>query len=207
MTSAEETPFATPDRSPELRRNENEPEPRITTSISVTDCDNIDSSLSNNDTREDDDVVCANEISRDEAVNETVNTEADETERDGNNTNAQDDADDNVQASQDTVDNGNVQQQTENNGNDLNDETTNEARIEQPVIEDTLTFDENHFSTPTGGVSPERSPRTRRRRTTTSSMEDSEVRKRMDGAAGCDEPIKRLIVTKAIKLILEQNYK
>ncbi|XP_012546515.1 E3 ubiquitin-protein ligase Nedd-4 isoform X3 [Bombyx mori] len=174
VTSAEETPFATPDRSPELRRNENEPEPRIATNISVTDCDNIDSSLSNNDTREDDDVVCANEISRDEAVNETVNTEADETERDGNNTNAQDDADDNDQASQDTVDNGNVLQQTENNGNDLNDETTNEARSEQPVIEDTLTFDENHFSTPTGGVSPERSPRTRRRRTTTSSMEDSE---------------------------------
>lgn len=50
---------------------------------------------------------------------------------------------------------------------------------------ESLTFDENHFSTPTGGVTPERRPSTgrrpstdrRRRRTTASSM-SSEVRKR-----------------------------
>ncbi|KAJ8717592.1 hypothetical protein PYW07_005522 [Mythimna separata] len=41
------------------------------------------------------------------------------------------------------------------------------------VVEDALTFDENHFSTPTG-ASPVASPGTRRRRTTTSSMDDSE---------------------------------
>ncbi|KAJ8716968.1 hypothetical protein PYW08_005367 [Mythimna loreyi] len=41
------------------------------------------------------------------------------------------------------------------------------------VVEDALTFDENHFSTPTG-TSPATSPGTRRRRTTTSSMDDSE---------------------------------
>ncbi|KAH9639071.1 hypothetical protein HF086_003602, partial [Spodoptera exigua] len=42
------------------------------------------------------------------------------------------------------------------------------------VEEDALTFDENHFSTPTGGASPVTTPTNRRRRTTTSSMEDSE---------------------------------
>ncbi|XP_075981805.1 E3 ubiquitin-protein ligase Nedd4 isoform X2 [Anticarsia gemmatalis] len=47
-----------------------------------------------------------------------------------------------------------------------------EVRNVELVTED-LTFDENHFSTPTGG-SPERSPQARRRRTTTSSMEESE---------------------------------
>lgn len=44
--------------------------------------------------------------------------------------------------------------------------------------EEALTFDENHFSTPVGGASPARTPRGRRRRTTTSSLEDSEVRTR-----------------------------
>lgn len=40
--------------------------------------------------------------------------------------------------------------------------------------EESLTFDENHFSTPVGGASPQ----PRRRRATTSSLEDSEVRGR-----------------------------
>lgn len=46
---------------------------------------------------------------------------------------------------------------------------------------ESLTFDENHFSTPTGGVTPERRASTsRRRRATTSSMEDSEVSSKRD---------------------------
>lgn len=49
-----------------------------------------------------------------------------------------------------------------------------EVRNVELVTED-LTFDENHFSTPTGGT-PNRSPRTRRRRTTASSLDESEVR-------------------------------
>ncbi|XP_022815749.1 E3 ubiquitin-protein ligase Nedd-4 isoform X3 [Spodoptera litura] len=48
------------------------------------------------------------------------------------------------------------------------------AQAEVIVEEDALTFDENHFSTPTGGASPVATPTNRRRRTTTSSMEDSE---------------------------------
>lgn len=50
------------------------------------------------------------------------------------------------------------------------------AQADVIVEEDALTFDENHFSTPTGGASPVATPTARRRRTTTSSMEDSEVR-------------------------------
>ncbi|XP_068620749.1 E3 ubiquitin-protein ligase Nedd-4 isoform X2 [Battus philenor] len=42
------------------------------------------------------------------------------------------------------------------------------------IVAESLTFDENHFSTPTGGTPEGRSPTSRRRRTTASSMEDSE---------------------------------
>lgn len=57
-------------------------------------------------------------------------------------------------------------------------EVTEEVALPQTevVVEDALTFDENHFSTPTGGVSPVTSPAARRRRTTASSIDDSEVR-------------------------------
>ncbi|CAB3244315.1 unnamed protein product [Arctia plantaginis] len=47
-----------------------------------------------------------------------------------------------------------------------------EVRNVELVTED-LTFDENHFSTPTAGT-PDRSPMTRRRRTTASSLDESE---------------------------------
>lgn len=40
---------------------------------------------------------------------------------------------------------------------------------------ESLTFDENHFSTPTGGATPERRDSPNRRRTTASSVDDSEV--------------------------------
>ncbi|XP_049701340.2 E3 ubiquitin-protein ligase Nedd-4 isoform X3 [Helicoverpa armigera] len=55
-------------------------------------------------------------------------------------------------------------------------EVTEEVALPQTevVVEDALTFDENHFSTPTGGVSPVTSPAARRRRTTASSIDDSE---------------------------------
>ncbi|XP_013137372.1 PREDICTED: E3 ubiquitin-protein ligase NEDD4-like isoform X2 [Papilio polytes] len=42
------------------------------------------------------------------------------------------------------------------------------------IVAESLTFDENHFSTPTGGSPEGRSPTSRRRRTTASSMDDSE---------------------------------
>ena len=66
---------------------------------------------------------------------------------------------------------------TENTTNETENETNATALPQTEVIvEDALTFDENHFSTPTG-ASPVTSPGARRRRTTTaSSMEDSEVR-------------------------------
>lgn len=54
----------------------------------------------------------------------------------------------------------------------------NENEVERS--EEALTFDENHFSTPVGGASPVRTPRGRRRRATTSSLEDSEVRTRRE---------------------------
>lgn len=64
---------------------------------------------------------------------------------------------------------------TENATEVTENETEPQTALPQTevVVEDALTFDENHFSTPTG-ASPVTSPGTRRRRTTTSSMEDSE---------------------------------
>lgn len=69
-----------------------------------------------------------------------------------------------------------IQNETENTQNG-SDATENETEVPQTevVVEDALTFDENHFSTPTG-ASPVTSPVSRRRRSTTSSLEDSEVR-------------------------------
>lgn len=53
-----------------------------------------------------------------------------------------------------------------------------ESEVERS--EEALTFDDNHFSTPVGGASPARTPRSRRRRTTASSLENSEVRTRWE---------------------------
>lgn len=79
----------------------------------------------------------------------------------------------------------------DNHSTEGNNEETNGEQSESAVggetmeaSEESLTFDENHFSTPVGGASPARSP-SRRRRTTTSSMEDSEVRGRVACAAEC----------------------
>ncbi|CAK1584034.1 unnamed protein product [Parnassius mnemosyne] len=56
--------------------------------------------------------------------------------------------------------------------------TTTEAEDEEveliEVIDESLTFDENHFSTPTGGTPETRTPTSRLRRATASSMDDTE---------------------------------
>ncbi|CAG5014926.1 unnamed protein product [Parnassius apollo] len=56
--------------------------------------------------------------------------------------------------------------------------TTTEAEDEEveliEIIDESLTFDENHFSTPTGGTPETRTPTSRLRRATASSMDDTE---------------------------------
>ncbi|XP_053614987.1 E3 ubiquitin-protein ligase Nedd-4 isoform X2 [Plodia interpunctella] len=51
---------------------------------------------------------------------------------------------------------------------------TEETEVIEDLAEDALTFDENHFSTPTGGASPARSPTSRRRRTSTDTDESED---------------------------------
>ncbi|XP_060805532.1 E3 ubiquitin-protein ligase Nedd-4 isoform X2 [Amyelois transitella] len=69
-----------------------------------------------------------------------------------------------------------VDNETDENGIGQNNEISAEEAEREALLadlEDALTFDENHFSTPTGGASPARSPNSRRRRTATDS-DDSE---------------------------------
>lgn len=61
------------------------------------------------------------------------------------------------------------------NGDEIPGDEDDEVELIE-IVAESLTFDENHFSTPTGGSPEGRSPTSRRRRTTASSMDDSEVR-------------------------------
>lgn len=172
--SGEPTPYSTPIRTPDLaRRNLN--------------CDN---NLRDSN-QEDDDVICANEGVRlpevvgqsetDDAVgqdnldnvnndsNEQVDTVATENGGSIENTGGEVTQVQNIEIvlGEEAVDesNGNVEGADEASSDTVRDEL--------------LTFDENHFnhfSTPVGGVTPERAtPRVRRRRQiTTSSVDDSE---------------------------------
>ncbi|XP_050674589.1 E3 ubiquitin-protein ligase Nedd-4 isoform X2 [Leptidea sinapis] len=145
---------------------------------SSNDCD---TNVRNNQ-NEDNDVVCANENSaqREEENNELEVVEVAQSSCDNNlspNSSQDNSETDTIEFElRPTVDEIIVtspdNDQTDAIGDDVNirrelrnDETGDESA-------ESLTFDENHFSTPTGGVTPERRPsaEARRRRTTASSM-------------------------------------
>ncbi|KAG6461606.1 hypothetical protein O3G_MSEX012740 [Manduca sexta] len=101
-----------------------------THSISETDCDN---NLRENGAREDDDVVCANEPRTEPRTEPQTELNAGENE---------------------TVDSSQPDEQ-----NETTVENGEVEAVENQELDDALTFDENHFSTPTGGASPARSRR------------------------------------------------
>ncbi|XP_052743644.1 E3 ubiquitin-protein ligase Nedd-4 isoform X2 [Bicyclus anynana] len=196
--STENTPYATPILSPELRD-------QVTVETAANISNDCDTNVRDNQ-NEEDDVVCANEN-----VQRTAETENKQTEETVNN--AQDSSNENQNSSQETdesevneVDarpsnevvvandvesNGVIDQDLDDiDDRDDRDDRDDDARTEieeivfgreRTLTEETgddstesLTFDENHFSTPTGGATPRRRSTSRRRRTTTSSMDDSE---------------------------------
>ncbi|KAF9410612.1 hypothetical protein HW555_010342, partial [Spodoptera exigua] len=195
--STDPTPFSTPIRSPEpVAHVADSAVTNQTNSISdETDCDN---NLGNKTTQEDDDVVCANEVVGD-AQTDTNTTDQTEVTQDGvvtpeeRNT-ANEGHESNERGTTNEADTENethtevVENETETTASEAAETETASPQTEtvEPqtetavpqaeviVEEDALTFDENHFSTPTGGASPVTTPTNRRRRTTTSSMEDSE---------------------------------
>ncbi|XP_041984545.1 E3 ubiquitin-protein ligase Nedd-4 [Aricia agestis] len=151
-----------------------------TTANLSNDCDNNISDNQNeasNDNQEDSDVVCAQEArptEQEERTNES-NDQTDAPEVAQETTNTSQEAEDTeirleIQALNDEANDADDDSRTEIDVLSLGGE-----RLEENGDDSTesLTFDENHFSTPTGGASPERRE-TRRRRTTTSSMDDSE---------------------------------
>lgn len=147
------------------------------------------------------DVVCANEskaATTELTEVDNIETETAENAQATNNQSSQETVEEDVaenetQAPINSMTVENVNEMNDNNDNDsTNDIIDDDARTEIEEIEfgrertlteetgdgsgESLTFDENHFSTPTGGVTPERrASASRRRRATTSSMEDSEV--------------------------------
>ncbi|XP_039759455.1 E3 ubiquitin-protein ligase Nedd-4 isoform X2 [Pararge aegeria] len=189
--STENTPYSTPILSPELK----EQVPVETTTNISNDCD---TNLGDNH-NEEDDVVCAHEnVHRTtEADNNqteaTVDNAQDSTNENQNSSQETDESEVNEVEIQPSNGINEIANDTESNevvDQDL-DDRDDDARTEieeitfgreRTLTEETgddstesLTFDENHFSTPTGGVTPERRQSTsRRRRTTTSSMDDSE---------------------------------
>ncbi|KAJ0174354.1 hypothetical protein K1T71_010500 [Dendrolimus kikuchii] len=196
--STEGTPFSTPVRSPNTHTPETEERPNtvtgeteisennvdnetqdresdglegtIETRISnETDCDN---NLRNN---EEDDVVCANELRDNSIVNNAQDCDRNETSQDEVDTRVIEDSNENEGVSVEAEPNT-TESETEARGaeghNRIEGTENNVDALAQDV--DSLTFDENHFSTPIGGATPERSPTPRRRRTTTSSGDDSE---------------------------------
>ncbi|XP_026492356.1 E3 ubiquitin-protein ligase Nedd-4 isoform X2 [Vanessa tameamea] len=182
--STENTPFSTPILSPELRE-------QVSTETSTNISNDCDTNVRQN-LNEEDDVVCGNE-------NVAHTAEADNNQSEDTAENAQE-ISDNQNASQETVESDvnavdtelqsgveSLLNDTESNGDLVDDDTRTEIEEitfgrERTLTEETgdgsgesLTFDENHFSTPTGGVTPERRASTsRRRRPTTSSLDDSE---------------------------------
>lgn len=188
--SNENTPFSTPILSPELR----EQVPTETPTNITTDCDTNVRETSN----EEDDVVCGNETvvpaaeedgnqteetsenAQETNVNRNASQETVESEVNGADTGAETELQAGVEslALNDTESNGVVDEDTRTEIEEIT------FGRERTITEETgdgsgesLTFDENHFSTPTGGATPERRASTsRRRRATASSMEDSEVR-------------------------------
>ncbi|KAM3959450.1 LOW QUALITY PROTEIN: E3 ubiquitin-protein ligase Nedd4 [Aphomia sociella] len=191
--STETTPFSTPIRSPELvtdgteRVLDEDSENAAPTSLSETDCDN-----NLRGSQEEDDVVCANEgVARLCGTEEDNETDDAQVNRDENASQETDVAEQNgadiEQTNNDTNDSPtevNTEQienreESENSRVTVEDnEYVDEIAVEQTEnddieesAEELLTFDENHFSTPTGGASPQRSPALRRR-TASSESED-----------------------------------
>ncbi|CAH0724146.1 unnamed protein product, partial [Brenthis ino] len=183
--STENTPYSTPILSPELREQAHTETTNITNTSN--DCDTnvrdnqneADEVVSGNETAADATEVDNNEIVTAENAQDTNNQSSQETVE-------SDVADNDLQSGMDAIA-INDNNDTESSNGIIDDDTRTEieeitfGRVRTLTEEtgdgsgESLTFDENHFSTPTGGVTPERRASTsRRRRTTTSSMEDSE---------------------------------
>ncbi|XP_052755974.1 E3 ubiquitin-protein ligase Nedd-4 isoform X2 [Galleria mellonella] len=168
--STEPTPYSTPVRSPKLategaERNDGESDNVASTSLSETHCD---SNLRDN--CEEDDVVCANEgAARLQDIaenNETDDAQAEDASQEVEAVQAAD-------AEQSNDNDANGESQTEREAetsaeqNEMATENEHSENAEE-FAEESLTFDENHFSTPTGGASPTSS----RRRSASSGSED-----------------------------------
>ncbi|XP_013162523.1 PREDICTED: E3 ubiquitin-protein ligase Nedd-4-like [Papilio xuthus] len=103
----------------------------------------------------------------------TINNENDELVRQQSNEDAQSQSTAETNASEEANDNV---EEVRVNGDEVTpaaDDDDDEVELIE-IVAESLTFDENHFSTPTGGSPEGRSPTSRRRRTTASSMDDSE---------------------------------
>ncbi|KPJ04128.1 E3 ubiquitin-protein ligase Nedd-4 [Papilio xuthus] len=102
-----------------------------------------------------------------------INNENDELVRQQSNEDAQSQSTAETNASEEANDNV---EEVRVNGDEVTpaaDDDDDEVELIE-IVAESLTFDENHFSTPTGGSPEGRSPTSRRRRTTASSMDDSE---------------------------------
>lgn len=123
-------------------------------------------------------MVCANEIVNDSVAEAQDNCDSKLNEQTNDIVSLNETQTDNV----DDTDRETILTNNNNNENDAIDQiesAQDNAEVEVTANdEEVLTFDENHFSTPIGGVTPEQTtPRDRRRRQiTTSSVDDSEVR-------------------------------
>lgn len=193
----ENTPYSTPALTPESR----DQAPVVPATIS-NDCD---TNIRDNH-NEEDDVVCANEtVPRNEQTenNETEqatsvdNAQDNQSINDNRNSSQEtvesevNETENEVRPTNEVVNESNGVDESEDRDFDR-DDRDDDARTEieeitfgreRTITEETgddstesLTFDENHFSTPTGGVTPERRQSTARRRRTTASSLDSEVR-------------------------------
>ncbi|XP_069361519.1 E3 ubiquitin-protein ligase Nedd-4 isoform X4 [Maniola hyperantus] len=193
--STENPPYSTPILSPELT----DQAPEATIAECATDISNDCDTNVRENLNEEDDVVCANEnvpratetATTEEAVEnaqdstnenqnssqETVESEVNETENERQTSNELN------EVVNDTESNGVIDQDIDDRDYDARTEIEEitfgrERTITEETGDDStesLTFDENHFSTPTGGVTPERrQSSSRRRRTTASSLDDSE---------------------------------
>ncbi|XP_045537381.1 E3 ubiquitin-protein ligase Nedd-4 [Papilio machaon] len=112
-------------------------------------------------------------VAADNNTESTSNNETDELVRQQSNDDAQSQSTAETNASEEANDNV---EEVRVNGDEVRptgDDDDEEVELIE-IVAESLTFDENHFSTPTAGSPESRTPISRRRRTTASSMDDSE---------------------------------
>lgn len=139
------------------------------------EAETIDASVPNGETR----VTEATEESTNETNESRIGNVQETTgHRDDDDVETNERSAENGQATNESSETNDDRVTNRNENSETNDERVLETNGDIEIVdaaeatEESLTFDENHFSTPVGGLSPRG-----RRRTTTSSMEDSEVRR------------------------------